>query len=521
MRVQRRLVRLRTGWRAAMPTKRQLPALLGIAICSLPLRAAQGCTHSESCAPHGACIAGACACTDGYSGATCGAAPDPCAWPVVVRCGAGAECIDGACGRADACGDDTARCGEHGGCEDGHCVCENGWAGAECSDVDECASSPCRNGGSCFHSADVQAQDGPSHAQLAAAWTGRHVCACATGYAGAECQCMHCGEHGACQFDGRCVCDAGFVGAQCEINVDECASRPCVNGATCNDLDFAYSCSCVVGYEGEHCEHDMNECASSPCGPHGACVDGVGAYSCSCDDGWSGEHCSEAPPCLSEPCQNGASCVDYTSASGELVYRCKCKAGWLGGDCEYHACEASPPPCANGGTCDHREAEADARGFACECVDGYRGAACEEKPDPCRWPTPLDCGTHGRCQAEGGGRACLCSGGYSGAKCSVPPDPCLYPTRKDCGAHGAFAPFAIAPSSQLPLLILSSLLSPSLLVLDPAAAYAVGLGRRISSRFNGHSTGGLPDKLLRVCAFYRRRVRSSTVCLYTRIYLYI
>eukprot|EP01043_Picozoa_sp_COSAG02_P040951 COSAG02_NODE_3354_length_6883_cov_188.063237_5_plen_366_part_00 len=341
--------------------------------------------------------------------------------------------------RVDLC-DDPNVCGQHGECIEGHCECADGWAGEGCSDVDECVSQPCRNGGSCFHSADVQALEGQAHEQLAEAWAGRHVCACASGYAGAECQCLHCGERGTCQFDGRCACEPGFVGAQCEINVDECASKPCMNGAACSDQNLAYSCSCLSGFSGENCEHDIDECGSSPCEPHGKCIDGVGSYSCSCEDGWSGENCSDAPACISSPCQNGASCIDYASPSGASMYRCKCKAGWLGDQCMYHACEASPPACAHGGKCRQVEAEEDARGFACECVDGYRGAACAEPPDLCEWPTPLDCGAYGSCEVRPkvrDGRGCKCSGGYSGPRCTTPPDPCSYPTIKDCGEHGA------------------------------------------------------------------------------------
>lgn len=439
-------------WRRALGT---------FAIAMEGIAMAQSCTGSDSCSPHGVCIAGACACVHGYSGTACSTPPDPCAWPVAVRCGSGATCVEGLCVRVDPCNDPTP-CGQHGECVEGHCECADGWAGAGCSDVDECASQPCRNGGSCFHSADVQALEGPAHAQLADAWAGRHVCACASGYAGAECQCLHCGEHGTCQFDGRCACEPGFVGAQCEINVDECASKPCMNGAICNDQDLAYSCSCSSGFSGENCEHDIDECGSSPCEPHGKCTDSVSSYICSCEDGWSGENCSEAPACISSPCQNGADCIDYASPSGEFTYRCKCKAGWLGDQCMYHACEASPPACAHGGKCRQVETEEDARGFACECVDGYRGAACVESPDLCEWPTPLDCGAYGSCEVRPkvrDGRACKCIGGYTGPTCAVPPDPCFYPTQKDCGEHGAFF------CTLFPLWLFPLRLPPRLLVL--------------------------------------------------------
>ena len=38
------------------------------------------------------------------------------------------------------------------------------------------------------------------------------------------------------------------------LDIDECASDPCMNGATCNDTVNGYTCSCIPGYTGTHCE---------------------------------------------------------------------------------------------------------------------------------------------------------------------------------------------------------------------------------------------------------------------------
>ena len=42
--------------------------------------------------------------------------------------------------------------------------------------------------------------------------------------------------------------------AVCVLDIDECASSPCRNGATCTDAVNSYMCRCVAGYTGTHCE---------------------------------------------------------------------------------------------------------------------------------------------------------------------------------------------------------------------------------------------------------------------------
>ena len=37
-------------------------------------------------------------------------------------------------------------------------------------------------------------------------------------------------------------------------DIDECASNPCENGASCTDEVNGYNCGCAPGYTGTHCE---------------------------------------------------------------------------------------------------------------------------------------------------------------------------------------------------------------------------------------------------------------------------
>ena len=300
--------------------------------------AASSCTMG-GCGAHGVCLQGVCTCVDGYTGADCASPPDRCLYPVAVRCsGARSHCVAGECRRPDPCAD--VSCGEHGHCADGACVCEPGYSGESCS-LDACADVACRNGGTCYQPSDVQRGAGPTHASLATEWSGsmlrgEAVCACAAGYAGKQCECMDCGQHGTCQDDGRCTCDPGFVGLRCEIDVNECASSPCQHGGRCVDGAAAYTCACPAGFLGDHCEVDVDECASAPCQNGGGCVNGAGFYACNCTGGWSGGNCTRQPACLSSPCQNGGRCEDRMEVRGPkpspdgvslTSVACQCAAG--------------------------------------------------------------------------------------------------------------------------------------------------------------------------------------------------
>lgn len=103
---------------------------------------------------------------------------------------------------------------------------------------------------------------------------------------------------GLCLLQGgmrMCSCRAGFTGQRCEININECAGNPCLNGGTCRDRINDYVCICPAGYGGRNCDRILDECFVRPCLNGGICTTGSGQgktpATCTCLPGYTGLRC--------------------------------------------------------------------------------------------------------------------------------------------------------------------------------------------------------------------------------------
>lgn len=220
--------------------------------------------------------------------------------------------------------------------------------------------------------------------------------------------------HGACALRAAppgfsCACAPGWGGALCDRDLDDCASQPCRNGATCRDRLDAFLCECAPGWTGPTCAEgerrpptpaqlppptgrtdratlaDVDECAApsgagaaegaaGPCVNAAACSNTPGGYACACLAGWTGRDCEANVDDCTGQCLHGATCIDLVDD-----FHCACAAGYAGRACERDVDDCASRPCRNGGECVDR---LDA--YVCICPVGFSGVDCEVSP-----PLPL------------------------------------------------------------------------------------------------------------------------------------
>ncbi|KAJ0065223.1 hypothetical protein NL108_006584, partial [Boleophthalmus pectinirostris] len=308
------------------------------------------------------------------------------------------------------------------------CSCLAGFTGRRCQiDVNECASNPCQNGGTCEDQINS------------------FVCQCLPGYTGVrcetdidECKDKPCFNSAQCvQGVGNftCVCEPGYTGLLCEIDINECDSQPCLNGAECVDHVTNFTCVCPAAFTGPLCETGellplllyplcVSVCLCAEeclCQNGGVCVDLNGT--CECPAGYTGLYCqfevTHTPCSHSRPCPDGGPCLEYGG-----TYLCTCQTSGPELDHkDYYpyvqpqsVCDSSP--CLNGGYCYERDG-----GYSCECKHGYWGKHCQKvRLNTC---AALPCRNGGTCKEEHGMYHCVCPYRFTGKHCEVgQPDPC-------------------------------------------------------------------------------------------------
>ncbi|CAL7949137.1 unnamed protein product [Xylocopa violacea] len=247
-------------------------------------------------------------------------------------------------------------------------------------------------------------------------------CQCNPGFGGEDCSesvcpvlCSQRGEY----INGECQCNPGWKGKECSLRHDECEVPDCNGHGHC----INGKCNCVRGYKGKYCEE--MDCPHPTCSGHGFCADGT----CICKKGWKGADCSqmdkealqclpdcsghgnfdlETQTCLCEPMWSGDDCskelcdLDCGLHGHCVDNACDCVPGWSGELCNLKQCD---PRCNEHGQC---------KNGTCLCVTGWNGKHCTMEG------CPNSCSGHGQCRVSNKGQwECRCYDGWDGKDCNV------------------------------------------------------------------------------------------------------
>ena len=197
--------------------------------------------HGGSCTD--GLMAYTCQCTNGWTGDVCQQAVDPCTLETVLLGTTSGDYTPHDCDPAHATCTSTGPGTFERRCHLGY---NSSDAARTCFDIDECGSAPCAHSASCSESSTNPG------VPLA-----NYSCSCVAGYAGGNCSYGHIAE-----YDALCNMSTGGT---CSLDVDECASGPCLNGGNCSDS----STSALVSAAQPSTSHvyvTFSEYASMHCG---------------------------------------------------------------------------------------------------------------------------------------------------------------------------------------------------------------------------------------------------------------
>nr|CAD2177375.1 unnamed protein product [Meloidogyne enterolobii] len=249
-------------------------------------------------------------------------------------------------------------------------------------------------------------------------------CVCPLGYWGENCE--KCIPNSRCKGfcrrgPGECTCPFGKGGQFCEKDLVFCTKNsPCQNGGICqNNAEGNYTCKCIPGFGGRNCERKLTKCEEEPCYNGAKCIPSFSypGFRCLCPSllGLYGRFCEIKAPngCLDLPCQNGGSCIDYSSNTvHNNSFKCICPEGWTGPLCEVPWGYCSENPCQNGGTC--VTDNLNEKGYVCFCKPGWSGVNCEDKINNC---LINPCLNGGICFNSMNAFRCYCTNQWEGEIC--------------------------------------------------------------------------------------------------------
>ena len=304
------------------------------------------------------------------------------------------------------------------GCDEGVCLCRDGYTGNRCDSQVNCYDQdwPCYGEGICDQISGSCRCNLPFYGKLC---DRAHWCIEEQG------KCTH---GGICDQD-ICICpDPATSGKSCE-KVNHCSIFGCSYGGRCEASTGI--CSCDAPFYGVGCDlvdedFNINITSNTPeielifCTEDDDCQDGqcepeTGLCQCS-QPNLYGSLCQFSYNCTIQGCINGATCTDNG--------HCDCQSPFSGNDCsELPDCRFDAD-CLNNGICNSTSGVCACESYVPTSVNGTNatqatdtfatGKLCE-RSDDCR-NEGADCFHGGSCSAEG---YCSCPTPYTGPRCDL------------------------------------------------------------------------------------------------------
>jgi hypothetical protein len=308
-----------------------------------------------------------------------------------------------------------------------------------CYDIDDCASKPCKNGGTCTEG-KPGCRDPVSGKPVPC-----FFCTCKAGWSGVTCEkdenecldsekgkggnapkalCRHLDSSLCTNTDGSyaCSCKLGYTGTGLVCwDADDCEYSPCAHGGTCTDCGtLCFVCDCVRGWRGTTCQTDWNECLMGihNCNDAATCLNTPGSYTCRCDSGYEGDGYGGTAKVEETYTVGGVAKKKWVLKGCHDIDDCQTKLyrgtsrikgwseSWQHGPCKYGTCTNTGPNLYN-----------------CECHSGYEDSNCDHNIDECDSRVGTnDCSPFATCKNTAPTKAkgwadkftCSCNKGFQG-----------------------------------------------------------------------------------------------------------
>ncbi|XP_049601218.1 protein Z, vitamin K-dependent plasma glycoprotein a [Syngnathus scovelli] len=124
------------------------------------------------------------------------------------------------------------------------------------------------------------------------------------------------------------------------VDGDQCAEKPCKNGALCSDSVGGYDCVCKAGFSGFHCETDQTLCVlEKDQGCSQFCKPGYTSYECSCTRGWKLHRTdrNKCEPAVRYPCGKVNSLSQWEARQSAMVHDDFQGLACASGECPWQA----------------------------------------------------------------------------------------------------------------------------------------------------------------------------------------